>query len=120
MAKAGRPRKNGEREGWTFSRAAVGLCAFDQARSAGEKYSVALQAAVTAVRQKFPGMRISEGHMKRILLEFRPKGSTDVLLVDENPNAGTLDGSKVRRWDLRFGPRPNYPRHNASDNKKKK
>ncbi len=116
MAQRGRPRKNGERDGWALHRAAVALCAYDQARLAGEKYSEGLQAGVKAVRQEFPGMPMSETQMKRILVEFRPKGSVQVLLVDENANAVTLDGRKLRRaWDLRFGAQPNYPRHNASD-----
>ena len=114
MAKRGRPRKNGTREGWALHRALVALCAYDQARKAGEKYSAALKAGVTKVRQEFPGMPMSETQMKRILVEFRSKGSANVLLVDENANAVTLDGSKDKRaWDLRFGAPPNHSRHNA-------
>jgi hypothetical protein len=115
MAQRGRPRKNGKREGWAFHRAAVALCAYDQARLDGEKYSAALQAGVAAVRQEFPGMPMSETEMKRILVEFRSKGSASVLLVDENPDAVTLGSKDKRVWDLRFGAPPNYPRHNARD-----
>jgi len=118
MAKRGRPRKNGVKDGGDFIRAAVALCAYDKARRAGEKYLAALQAGITEVNQRFPGMPMSETEMKRILAEFRTKGSADVLLVNENANAVPLDGSK--KWDLRFGAPPNYPRTNASDNPRAK
>ncbi len=49
-SKRGRPRKNGGQPGWMLVRGLEILFPYDQSRRAGEKHSVALREAVTAVK----------------------------------------------------------------------
>jgi hypothetical protein len=114
MKQRGRPGKNGVKPFWVLHRTMVGLCAYDKARSRGEKYEQALKAAVEEVRQIFPEMPMSETEMKRVLAEFRPKELELTFLVSESDNTVTLEGRKCQRaWDIRIGPQPDFPRHNA-------
>ena len=118
MKPRGRPRTNGVMQAWVLHRAMVGLSAYDKARSHGEKYEQALRAAIEEVRQTFPEMRMSETEMKRILAEFRTKALALTFLVTESENTVTIEGRKCRKaCQLSIGPQPNYPRHNARENR---
>jgi hypothetical protein len=96
----------------------VGLCAYDKARSRGEKYEQALKAAVEEVRQIFPEMPMSETEVKRVLAEFRTKELELTFLVSESDNTVTLEGRKCQKaWEIRIGPQPEFPRHNAREDR---
>ena len=130
---------------WQFGRAAMAMCAYDQARERGEKHSVAVREAVDFVKQRDPGMSISETEVKRTLAASRPRDSRTILRF-ERKNL-TEDDIKKRRWireqvaslqgekhlksgvspnsdprdgavfTIRFAERPNYPRHNRKNPK---
>jgi hypothetical protein len=118
MKPRGRPRTNGVMQAWVLHRTMVGLSAYDEARSRGEKYEQALRAAVEEVRQTFPEMRMSETDMKRILAEFRPKELELTFLVTECEDTVTALGRKCEKaWQLSIGPQPEYPRHNAREHR---
>jgi hypothetical protein len=137
-----RPRKARDTiEPWQFARAALCMFAYDEARERGDKHSVAVRYAVDFVKQRHPGMDISETEVKRTLAIWRPRGRQTILRFQRT----TLDeeGVKKHRWILqqiamlqgnnglispepsncdqprhivvftmRFAERPNYPRHN--------
>ena len=114
MKPRGRPKTNGVMQAWVLHRTMVGLYAYDKARSRGEKYEQALRAAVEEVRQTFPEIRMSATEMKRILAEFRPKELELTFLITECENTVTPLGRKCEKaWQIRIGPQPEYPRHNA-------
>jgi hypothetical protein len=114
MPQKGRPKKNGRKEPKHLFRLTIALVAYEQARLSGEKYSVALQAAVDAVRRNFPEVSMSETEVKRILAEFRSKGLETTLFFEKTDNTISVDGKKYKEaWVLRFGRTPVYPRHNA-------
>jgi hypothetical protein len=113
-----------------FHRALVALHGYNQARAAGEKHSVALTAAIAEVQKQFPGLRISETEVKRILATYQPKGATVAWTVSKgsdgevDPPAGMVEalglreGKKLRHvLSVGFGPRPEYPRFNARPRK---
>jgi hypothetical protein len=138
----GRPRKEGGRiEFWQFRRAAEAMCAYDEAREKGEKHSAAVRYAVDLLKQRHPERPISKTEVKRILAMWRPKESQAILrferksLTEEdvkkrrwiveqlailqrkeglevelpsNPGASPSTAPLI----IRFGKRPNYPRHN--------
>jgi len=138
----GRPQKRGDTiEPWQFGRAAIVQAAYDEAREKGEKHSVAVRAAVDAVRRHNPKVRISETEVKRVLSRFRPKGSGIILhfersrLTEEDierfrsvfeqaaqfaekmgmtlPQLPVYDETHRReKFLIRFSERPDYPRHN--------
>jgi len=93
--KRGRPPKNGIRDISAFLRSTVALEAYQRARAQGEKYVIAIQLAVAAVRERFPEMSISETEVKRVLREFQPEGASEVWVV-------TKSG---REYSLGFGSR---------------
>lgn len=138
----GRPKKHGVKPAWVMHRTAIILRAYDEARAQGNKHSYAVIAAVSYVRSREPGMRISETEVKRVLSELRSRDSEQILIVTEreaerrevdgflqgliwaaNRSRGKLsvpsfvrDRSKHRRfviYELRVGPRPHYPRINS-------
>ena len=135
----GRPRKKEDSiEPWQFGRAAIVLSAYDEARESGEKHSSAVTSTVEFVRRSSPGVRISDGGVKRILSEFRPRGSGTILRFERSPlseedeqkrrffrelrtalqrekgiEPPVYDEARRReKFLIRFSERPNYPRHN--------
>jgi hypothetical protein len=117
MAKRGRPRKNGVQEVWVLFRAFVALEGYNRSRMAGEKYSEALKAGVAEVRQRFPGWPVSLTDVKRALAKFQPKAQPLGLRVTKPESSHTMvvDDIRFERIsDFGVGPRPTYPRHNAS------
>jgi hypothetical protein len=138
--KRGRPAKNGVKDVRALSRVFAVLYSYDNARSRGEKYSLAIRECVAFVRQLHPGMPISETEVKRILAEFRPRNGRVILKVEcsvaEGEEAQAIrskllsfrgfmpgshtesaqKGSKpLKRFILRFATALEYPRHNARD-----
>lgn len=132
----GRPRKHGLREPEVLRRALLAVVFYQQARTAGEKYSVAVREAAAHVRSRNPHTRMSETEVKRILAEFWPKNAESVILAEESaveeaevmrlrdllaqvPSSDRKVESFIvhyrplRKLAIRFGKRPNYPRHNA-------
>ncbi len=140
--KRGRPRKAGDTiQPWQFARAARVMCAYDEARERGEKYSAAVQHAVDFVKQRSPKMRISRTEVKRILAAWRPRNAGTILRFERS----IMTEEEIKKFDwiqeqlsalaksegqstpvlskaspknnpmifkIRFGERPNYPRHN--------
>ena len=115
MAKVGRPRKNGVKPPSELSRVIVGLCGYDKARRAGEKYEASLDAGVEEVKRHYPKSKMSRTEMKRILAKYRPRtGLLASLLVGEGDNFLLTEGRMTASvWEARIGPRPVYPQSNA-------
>jgi hypothetical protein len=138
----GRPRKEKDTiEPWQFGRAAIGTCAYDEARARGEKHSAAITETVGFVKQHSPEVHISETEVRRILARYRPRGSQTILrftrkILSEDEiktlrwcheQLTALQGRKglklevppnfdlgQKRTAITFSiaERPNYPRHN--------
>jgi len=138
----GRPRKKGDIiEAWQFGRAAMVMCAYDEARGRGEKHSTAVQHAVDSVKQCNREMPVSQTEVKRILATWRPRGSRIILrfeskiLTEEDikrhcsirEQLAALQGKNGLKLEvptnhevtrsstsltIYFAEKPNYPRHN--------
>jgi hypothetical protein len=143
--KLGRPRKTqGVITYQEFARAGIVMSSYDEARENGQKHSVAVAESVEFVRQRFPRMRISETAVRRILAGWRPRESQTILrfecstltedelvkfrwiqqqlgaLRQESGLPAPSDFSapkSVMTFKIRFGERPNYPRHNRKTQK---
>lgn len=126
MATRGRPRKNGTQPPWMFGRRMLAIHSYRTARSSGDKHSCAVTEAVAAVKKTWPGMRISETEVKRILAECQPKGAQLAFKVTKNSQSpphltpevrkvlGIPDLSRMKnRFTFGFGPRRKYCHVNA-------
>lgn len=139
MAKRGRPRTYGVKNGWTLARTLIVLNSFDEARRKGAKYEAAISEAMCAVRSCYQEMPISKTEVKRILAELRSNKSEQTLLVSEEvqncaavaryhegaallrafsrvddvPSDPGSAFKPMRVLTFRIGPRPNHPRSNA-------
>ena len=143
----GRPRKKENSiKSWRFMRAAMAMCAYDEARKRGDKHSVAVRNAVDFVKQRNPKMPISETEVKRTLAALRPRSSRTILRFERL--VLSEEDLKMKRWmreqlatsqekkgitllappnyhqarsvtafQIRFDERPNYPRHNRKNPK---
>ena len=143
----GRPRKErGRIEPWQFKRAALAMCAYDEARGRGEKHSAAVQEAVDFVKKLDPEMSISEAEVRRILASWRPRNAGTILRFEQSvPTEREIE--KWRRireqltalqeakgptlpvppkagpprgakiFKIRFAGRPDYPRSNRKSPK---
>ncbi len=140
--KLGRPRNpEGAISPQDFARAGIAMSVYDEARETGQKHSVAVAQTVEFIKQRHPKMRISETEVKRILAKLRPRKSQTILLFERStpseeelakfrciqeqlralqqekglrlPVPSGVDAAKpVTIYKIRFGERPNYPRHN--------
>jgi hypothetical protein len=138
----GRPRKKENAiQFWQFGRAAMAMCAYEDARERGDKHGAAVRYAVDVLKQRKPGMRVSETTVKRILAAWRPRGSHTILRFERSSlseedlqrnrwireQLAALQGQKGlklpmppdydlarngAKFTIRFAERPNYPRHN--------
>lgn len=138
----GRPKKIADTmKPWEFGRLAKVTSAYDEARTKGEKHSVAVRDAVGFLRRYSPTIPISESGVKRLLSAFRPRGSGTILrferapLSDEDlkkyrsvreqisaaqdkkglklPQLPEYDETRRReKFTIRYSARPDYPRHN--------
>jgi hypothetical protein len=118
MSQRGRPRKNGVRSPKVFFRTLLGLCSYDKARLAGEKYDEGLRAARAEVLSAHPDMSISATEVKRILAANRSKTLPFTFFVTECDNFVTPNGKMSKRaWAISVVPQPNYPRHNARESR---
>ncbi len=147
--KRGRPRKAGDTiQFWQFARAGMAMCAYDQARASDEKHWAAVSHAVQFVKQLYPEMPISTTEVKRILAAWRPRNGGTILrfelsvLTEEEtkkfhwiqeqlvalpksegqstpllPEASPTGNPVI--FKIRFGERPNYPRHNRKNPKER-
>lgn len=126
---------------WEFGRLAKVTSAYDEARTKGEKHSVAVREAVDSLRMGSPGMPISETEVRRILSIYRPRGSRIILLFERVPLGEeevqrhrwireqiaasqskkgltlpalpAFDEARRRyKFTIRYAARPDYPRHN--------
>lgn len=122
MKKPGRP-KNGVQPSWMLGRVTMAVYAYDLARKAGEKHSVAVSEAVTYIRETAPRMTISETEVKRIVAEWRSKRRKACLFVskpDPEHSIVLVPGRDGRIVPVRIvysasvGPHPIYPRANAA------
>jgi len=132
MHKVGRPKKNGLQPIWVLERLALVLFAYERARGAGEKHSVAITETVRYVRVTAPLMRISETEVKRILAYWRPRGVTKCLLINKpGPEVNTIPVPVEKNGVVSFincrvlytatqGPRPIHRRANAVSKPTKK
>ena len=84
MAKRGRPKKKGAKDGRTLLRDTIALSAYDEARRRGEKHIIAISEAVSAARKWKLKMLISDTEVRRILAHWRPSRT--------NAWAGTSSG----------------------------
>jgi hypothetical protein len=136
-SKRGRPRKNGVRQPYHLARAVIILEAYTRARERGEKYIIAVEEAMEAVRAY--GLAVSVAEVKRTLAEFRSQGGAALVVtqrVSEGDDAARFrsmlqqipgfvadEQSKglpkrdprrpLKVFTLKFTPRPEYPRSNA-------
>lgn len=139
----GRPRKEaGTMKSTQFMRAGIVMAVYDEARQSDQKHSVAVRQAVEFVKQNYPGLRISETAVRRILAEWRPRKSGTILRFERSimteeeiskcrsvreqaaafqqekslkvPVPHDIDNRSktVTKFVLRFGERPDYPRSN--------
>jgi len=142
MAKRGRPKKNGAKEGWMLLRDTISLGAYDEARRRGEKHMVAISEAVSAVRDRDSKMPISETEVRRILAHWRPSRTAVGTILPEPsrmlegapaeldtpatrdlwriqamlmgmPLETAMKTIKLRVISVKLGPKPNYPRINS-------
>lgn len=141
----GRPQKQRDTiKSWQFARVAMILCAYHEARRNGDKHSAAVKYAVDFIKQRSSELSISESGVKRALATWRPRGSRTILLFERTtktpeevekhrwlreqlatlatkrglklevpPSIDSAGSAEVLR--IRFGERPNYPRHNRKD-----
>jgi hypothetical protein len=117
MSQRGRPRKNGVKPTEVLYRTMVALRGYEKARAAGEKYEVALEAAIAEVQMALK-MRMSVTEVKRVLAEFRSETQESVFLVSECDKGLIVEGRMIKRaWGLSVGPKPTYPRHNARNDR---
>jgi hypothetical protein len=129
MAKRGRPRTDGAKPGWVFHRMIIVLFRYNEARTAGEKHSVAIREAVSAVRRDLPEIPISEAEVRRVLSQLQPKCFRCAYVVSKSLDAPfplpQLPPAMCRKWGLPVTPkmarcfefgighRHDYPRTNA-------
>ena len=85
MATRGRPRKDGKITDWMFCRAMWVLHAYGAAR-VSMKHSSAVTVAAAAVKEFSRGRPISETTAKRIVAQFRGKGTLMVFNVTKTPD----------------------------------
>ena len=119
MGKPGRPKKNGATPMWMLKRDTIVLYGYQQARGAGEKHSVAIQEAISFLRELEPGIPISATEVKRIVARWRPRHlpyGCFVVKADPTEDPITLPGGYVvrRRFTVCVQPRVEYPRANAA------
>jgi len=118
MSRPGRPKKNGQKPLWMLRRDTIVLYRYLQARAAGEKHSVAVEEAITYLREREPRMPISATEVKRIVARWRPRSLPyGCVVVQPGPgeNTITLPGGYVFKIGLTVcvQPRVDYPRANA-------
>jgi hypothetical protein len=81
----GRPRKEaGTMKSTEFMRAGIVIAVYDEARQSDQKHSVAVKEAVEFVKQNYPGLRISETAVRRILAKWRPRKSGTTLRFERS------------------------------------
>ena len=134
---------------WRFQRDYRLMRFYDEARSRGEKHSVAIEEAVQEYRESVPGARVSNTTVRRALAKHRPKGARTILIgVPADPSeqfqgrfrivwkdftimrhrflgflmpAPDGPGPQITKvFDLCAGTRPIYPRHNKRTPKVKR
>lgn len=137
----GRPRKPADTvTAPQFGVVAKVLEIYDRNRAAGNKHSAAVREVVQEISQRSPDIFISETKVKRILAQWRPKDGQTVVLFEDRGDTLTADEIAHRAWvrqeiaikkkvalnldyvpvsvskspvlSIRFGARPNCPRHN--------
>jgi hypothetical protein len=140
--KRGRPRKiSGDTKFVDFARAGIVMSLYDELRGTDMKHSASVRQVAELIKQGHPEIRISETGVKRILATFRPRTAGAIPLFERSsmtdagierirgmlkqvPPEQQSQGSKMpsvtnlltfsprTRYLIRFGERPNYPRHN--------
>ncbi|MFL6388737.1 MAG: hypothetical protein ACJ71U_14735 [Terriglobales bacterium] len=100
MAQRGRPKLNGVTK---LQRDLTVVWSYNESRRAGEKHASAVASAASEVRKQYPGMKVSETEVKRVLARFQPKGYPQVFTVNKLKNG----------FGVGFGPRPEHTRINA-------
>lgn len=78
--KPGRPRKFGQRPGWMGGRAAFALALYQRARESGMTDRKAKCSAIIEFTRAFPGERLSETEVNRILRHYQPHRRAEVWL----------------------------------------
>jgi hypothetical protein len=124
-----------------FGRVRIAIGLYDEERKNAQKHSAAVTQTVELIKQRYPMMRISETEVKRILATWRPRGSHNNLRIEcltysqvgqtnhpgieaqlagmsqkrESklpPPSNVIPRNSVTTYQVRFGERPYYPRHN--------
>jgi hypothetical protein len=78
MAQRGRPKLNGVAK---LQRDLTVVWSYNELRRAGEKHAIAVASAASEVRRLYPGMKVSETEVKRVLAKYQPKGYSEVFTV---------------------------------------
>lgn len=117
--RVGRPKSDGIEPGVKLLQVAAILDAFNQARNAGSKYELALEAAVQEARRIVPELRTSITTVKNVLAEFQSeKAAVESLYVTQSSGReitgiGTVpDGTS---YTLSFVDRPAHLRANRKN-----
>ena len=100
MAQRGRPKLNAVAK---LQCDLSAICSYNESRHAGEKHASAVASAASEVRKRYPGMKVSETEVKRVLARYQPKGYPQVFTVTKLKNG----------FGVGFGPRPEHTRINA-------
>ena len=100
MAQRGRPKMKGVAK---LQRDLTIVWSYNESRRVGEKHAIAVASAATQVRDQYPGMRVSETEVKRVLAKYQPKGNSEAFIVTKLRNG----------FGLGFGSRPTHARINA-------
>ena len=77
-----------------FVRAGIVMAVYDEARQSDQKHSVAVRQAVEFVKQNYPGLRISETAVRRILAEWRPRKSRTILRFERS----TMTADEIAKY----------------------
>ena len=77
-----------------FVRAGIVMAVYDEGRQSDQKHSVAVRQAVEFVKQNYPGLRISETAVRRILAEWRPRNSGTILRFERS----TMTADEIAKY----------------------
>ena len=77
-----------------FVRAGIVMAVYDEARQSDQKHSVAVTQAVEFVKQNYPGLRISETAVRRILAKWRPRNSGTILRFERS----TMTADEIAKY----------------------
>ena len=125
MGRRGRPSTNGHKRPLELLRSALLIAEYNRVRASGLTDRAAKIAALAAVRNVLPGVRMSMATVDRALRDFQPRGHENVFLFKPSADGPALsivrpdkDGNfsfqpiaNGAGLALSLGPRPRYRKH---------